>query len=63
MNDNVSELDDMSIIEQVSTTRELVKSIDQKQMIEDLRQQGLLKSPEFSLAYGPSAYSTIQARS
>ncbi|MCL6328500.1 hypothetical protein EXT51_03155 [Pectobacterium carotovorum subsp. carotovorum] len=62
MTDQALGLDNTSIVEQVSTTREIVQDIDQQRMIEGLRQQGLLKSPEFSLAYGPNTYSTIQAR-
>lgn len=51
-----------TLLDKVGELRTAEKSRDQKQMIDNLKVLGLMKSPSFSLAYGPNAISSVQLR-
>lgn len=51
-----------SLVEKVAELAEYVSSQQQKTMINELKNNGLLTPPQFKLAYGPVSFSNQQIR-
>lgn len=51
-----------SLMINVQRTQQTVKNQDQKQMIDNLRQMGLLNPPQFSLSCGRNASYSVNTR-